>query len=161
MTFPWPLLQPSSCSCFVAVITIFNPAPAIPHLDPAFYSSSDFFCANESEAEILTGLPVTCPNDAQEVVSILLGRGCSVVIITLGAQGSVFATRDNPLTCHIPASQVTAVDSTVSVKVLDIFNSNIFSVLISEVEWVYLCSLCLSSTTFTPWNITVFNIVII
>lgn len=94
------------------VITIFNPAPALSHLDPAFYSSSDFFCANETEAEILTGVRVTCPDDAQEVVSILLGRGCSVVIITLGAQGSVFATRENPLTCHIPASQVTAVDST-------------------------------------------------
>lgn len=116
----YSLLQPLHycLSLHVVVITIFNPAPALPLLDPAFYSSSDFFCANETEAEILTGVPVTGPGDAQEAVSILLGRGCSVVIITLGAQGSVFATRENPLTCHIPASQVTAVDSTVSVKVL-------------------------------------------
>lgn len=122
-------------SVHVAVITIFNPAPAVSHLDPAFYSSSDFFCANESEAEILTGLPVTCPDDAQEAVSILLGRGCSVVIITLGAQGSVFATRENPLTCHSPASQVTAVDSTVSVKILEILNFDIYNGLLSEVSF--------------------------
>lgn len=33
----------------VAVKTIFNPAPAIPDLDPDFYRVSDVFCCNESE----------------------------------------------------------------------------------------------------------------
>lgn len=94
------------------VVTIFNPAPALAHLDPSFYVYSDFLCVNETEAEILTGIPVSCPNDSQKVISCLLERGCKAVIVTLGSQGSVFATHENPLLCHIPATSVTAVDST-------------------------------------------------
>ncbi|XP_037098374.1 ribokinase isoform X2 [Syngnathus acus] len=38
------------------VTTIFNPAPAIPDLDPDFYRLSDVFCCNESEALLMTQL---------------------------------------------------------------------------------------------------------
>jgi ribokinase len=37
---------------------IFNPAPASATLDPAFYALSDIFCANETEASMLTGVSV-------------------------------------------------------------------------------------------------------
>ncbi|XP_019405148.1 PREDICTED: ribokinase isoform X4 [Crocodylus porosus] len=60
------------------VKTLFNPAPAQADLHPQFYTLSDIFCCNETEAEILTGLPVGNPEDAGKVGSILLERGCKL-----------------------------------------------------------------------------------
>jgi sugar/nucleoside kinase (ribokinase family) len=38
------------------LVTIFNPAPAPPSLDPEFYTLTDIFCVNETEAETLSGV---------------------------------------------------------------------------------------------------------
>ncbi|XP_043941152.1 ribokinase isoform X1 [Protopterus annectens] len=94
------------------VKTIFNPAPAIPNLDQDFYTCSDVFCCNESEAEILTGIPVNKQEDAGKAGSILLNRGCGAVIITLGVQGCVLMSSQEPSPKHVPARNVTAVDTT-------------------------------------------------
>ncbi|XP_064412655.1 ribokinase isoform X2 [Latimeria chalumnae] len=94
------------------VKTVFNPAPALPDLDPEFYQYSDVFCCNESEAEILTGIPVVSPVDAGKVGSLLLDRGCKSVIITLGVEGSVVMSVEEPNPKHIPTRKITAVDTT-------------------------------------------------
>ncbi|XP_069881385.1 ribokinase [Dipodomys merriami] len=94
------------------VKTLFNPAPAIADLDPQFYSLSDVFCCNESEAEILTGLMVDSPEDAGKAALILLQRGCQVVVITLGAAGCVTLSQKEPVPKHIPTETVKAVDTT-------------------------------------------------
>ncbi|XP_053443184.1 ribokinase isoform X2 [Nycticebus coucang] len=94
------------------VKTLFNPAPAIADLDPQFYTLSDVFCCNESEAEILTGLMVGSAADAGEAASVLLERGCQVVIITLGAEGCVMLSQTEPVPKHIPTEKVKAVDTT-------------------------------------------------
>ncbi|XP_012869034.1 PREDICTED: ribokinase isoform X2 [Dipodomys ordii] len=94
------------------VKTLFNPAPAIADLDPQFYSLSDVFCCNESEAEILTGLMVGSPEDAGKAALILLQRGCHVVVITLGAAGCVTLSQKEPVPKHIPTETVKAVDTT-------------------------------------------------
>uniref|UniRef100_A0A8D2BQL2 Ribokinase n=1 Tax=Sus scrofa TaxID=9823 RepID=A0A8D2BQL2_PIG len=97
------------------VKTLFNPAPAIADLDPRFYTLSDVFCCNESEAEILTGLEVRSPKDAGQAAQVLLERGCCVVIITLGAEGCVMLSRTEPVPKHIPTEKVKAVDTTMVV----------------------------------------------
>lgn len=94
------------------VKTLFNPAPAIADLDPEFYTLSDVFCCNESEAEILTGLEVGSPTEAGKAALVLLERGCQVVIITLGAEGCVMLSQTEPVPKHIPTEKVKAVDTT-------------------------------------------------
>ncbi|NP_001088727.1 ribokinase L homeolog [Xenopus laevis] len=94
------------------VKTIFNPAPAIPHLDPEFFTHSDIFCCNESEAEILTAVPVNSPEDAGIAGALLLEKGCKLVIITLGGEGCVILSQSDPTPRHIPTNKVKAVDST-------------------------------------------------
>ncbi|XP_008295290.1 ribokinase [Stegastes partitus] len=92
--------------------TIFNPAPAIPDLDPDFYKVSDVFCCNESEAELLTGSSVTNLEEAHRAGQELLKRGCGSVIITLGPQGSVVLKAQESTSKHVPVPAVTAVDTT-------------------------------------------------
>ncbi|KAM7404001.1 hypothetical protein PAMA_004425 [Pampus argenteus] len=94
------------------VKTIFNPAPAIPDLDPDFYRVSDVFCCNESEAELLTGSSVANVEEARRVGQELLKRGCGSVIITLGPQGCVVLKAGESNSKHVPTTKVTAVDTT-------------------------------------------------
>ncbi|CAB3990755.1 ribokinase [Paramuricea clavata] len=94
------------------VITIFNPAPAQSWLDTMFYKDSDVFCANETEAEILTGVPISCVEDAFYALPVLLDRGAAKVVITLGENGSVVATREDPTPRHVPSKEVKPLDTT-------------------------------------------------
>ncbi|XP_051880980.1 ribokinase isoform X1 [Pristis pectinata] len=94
------------------VKTIFNPAPATADLDPDFYKKTDVFCCNETEAEILTGVEVSNVEDAGKAGSILLEKGCSAVIITMGVKGSLLMSLENQTPCHIPTRKVKAVDTT-------------------------------------------------
>uniref|UniRef100_UPI0037E78CB3 ribokinase n=1 Tax=Semicossyphus pulcher TaxID=241346 RepID=UPI0037E78CB3 len=94
------------------VKTIFNPAPAIPDLDTGFYRASDVFCCNESEAELLTGSSVLNVEDAHRAGQELLKRGCGSVIITLGPQGCLVLEANKSTYKHVPATAVTAVDTT-------------------------------------------------
>uniref|UniRef100_A0A493TNG3 Ribokinase n=1 Tax=Anas platyrhynchos platyrhynchos TaxID=8840 RepID=A0A493TNG3_ANAPP len=94
------------------VKTLFNPAPALADLDPQFYTHSDVFCCNETEAEILTGIPVGNLEDAGKVGRMLLERGCKLVVVTLGAEGCVMISVEEPIPKHVPAGKVRAVDTT-------------------------------------------------
>lgn len=92
------------------VRTIFNPAPARSSLPLELYQYSDIFCANESEAELLTGRPVGTLPEAAAAATVLLERGAGSVILTLGERGSLLVTAGN--TEHVPAQSVKAVDTT-------------------------------------------------
>ena len=94
------------------VKTILNPAPAQADLDSDMYKFADFFCPNETEAELLTGQKVESIQDAQKAMEVLLDRGCKFVIITMGAQGAVFASQENKSAVHVPAPKVNAIDTT-------------------------------------------------
>ncbi|XP_055027772.2 ribokinase isoform X1 [Misgurnus anguillicaudatus] len=94
------------------VKTIFNPAPAIADLHSDFYKASDVFCCNESEAELLTGLPVSSVEDAKQVGLDLLHKGCGSVIVTLGPQGCVVCESTSVAAKLVPTTTVTAVDTT-------------------------------------------------
>lgn len=70
------------------VLTILNPAPA-QALSDAMLELADFLIPNESEAALLTGLPVESRAQAEQAARVLLNRGACCVIVTLGAQGAL------------------------------------------------------------------------
>jgi ribokinase len=70
-------------------ITVLNPAPATA-LSDAMLALCDYLTPNETEAEALTGLPVTTVAEAETVARALLARGVrKAVIVTLGEQGAL------------------------------------------------------------------------
>jgi ribokinase len=88
---------------------IVNPAPAQP-VDMAALKDLDYFVPNESEAETITGSPVKTVEDAKKCAAKLVSGGVRRVIITLGANGSLLATRDGSE--HVAPFPVKSVDST-------------------------------------------------
>lgn len=86
--------------------TVFNPAPA-QVLDLAEVGLADYVIPNETEAEILSGMPVRDLNEARKCARKLLDGGLSRVIITLGANGSLFGEDQ-----HVPGFPVDPVDTT-------------------------------------------------
>jgi ribokinase len=92
------------------VKTIFNPAPARPELPDEVYRLSDVFCPNETETQLLTGMPVNTLEEAEAAARTLLARGAGAVILTLGQRGSLVVTAESAQ--HVPARAVKALDST-------------------------------------------------
>jgi ribokinase len=92
------------------VKTIFNPAPAQPDLPEELYQLSDIFCPNESETELLTGMPVGTLEEAEAAARVLLERGAGTVILTLGERGSLLVTGE--ATKHVPVEPVKTLDTT-------------------------------------------------
>ncbi len=80
-------------------ITILNPAPAAP-LDDEIYRLCDYATPNESEASLLTGVPVTDIGSARKAADLLLEKGVGTALITLGGQGSLLHSKTQSL--HIP-----------------------------------------------------------
>jgi ribokinase len=87
---------------------IVNPAPALP-ADLAQLAGADYFIPNETEAELIGGHPVRNLEEAVTCAQVLLKKGFSKVVLTLGARGSLLA--DEKGTVHVPPYTVTAVDS--------------------------------------------------
>jgi ribokinase len=88
---------------------IVNPAPAVP-ASLGDLAGADYFIPNESEAELITGLPVQTIEQAAACAAALVGKGFRRVVITLGARGALLA--DVTGNVHIPPFAVTAVDTT-------------------------------------------------
>ncbi|MGQ0567782.1 MAG: ribokinase [Gemmobacter sp.] len=80
-------------------VTILNPAPAAP-LSDDILALADYLTPNESEAETLTGLPVTDIPQAEAAADALLARGVGAVIVTLGGNGALL--RDRTRSVHVP-----------------------------------------------------------
>ncbi len=72
----------------VGVRTILNPAPA-QRLSDEMLGLADFLIPNESEAALLTGMPVETRAQAEAAARALMERGAKCVIVTLGAQGAL------------------------------------------------------------------------
>lgn len=92
------------------VRTIFNPAPARENLPDEIFKLSDILCPNESETELLTGLPVGTLEESEVAAHVLLKRGIEAVILTLGDRGSLLVSERE--TVHVPVNQVKALDTT-------------------------------------------------
>ena len=108
------------------VTTILNPAPAA-ELTDAMLALCDYITPNESEAEALTGLPVTTVDQAITAADALMARGVGAVVITLGSNGALY--RDKTQTVHVPVVSAGAVVETTGAG--DAFNGG-FAVALSE-----------------------------
>ena len=88
---------------------IVNPAPAVPS-SLADLTGADYFIPNETEAELITGLPVQTLEEAATCAAALVKKGFSRVVLTLGARGALLA--DSTGHVHVPPFPVNAVDTT-------------------------------------------------
>lgn len=91
------------------VRTILNPAPAQP-LPDDLWPHITLLTPNESEAELLTGIRVDSEATAKEAAQILLNKGVSAVLLTLGARGAFIASGEYYQMA--PGFPVAAVDTT-------------------------------------------------
>lgn len=108
------------------VTTILNPAPAA-SLPDSLLALCDFLTPNESEAEALTGLPVTSVDQARIAAAALLAKGVGAVIITLGENGALY--HDAQQSVHVPVITAGSVVETTGAG--DAFNGG-FAVALSE-----------------------------
>jgi ribokinase len=77
----------------VGARSILNPAPG-QALDMTVAAAADYVIPNESEAEILSGMPVRSLHDAEACARYLVGQHLNRVIITLGPEGALLSGRD-------------------------------------------------------------------
>jgi ribokinase len=98
------------------VRVILNPAPARP-LPDSLLRHVSVLTPNETEVELLTGIPVTNNASAAKAAAKLRARGVETVILTLGARGAFIADADGNR--RVPGFKVKAVDTTAAG---DIFN---------------------------------------
>jgi ribokinase len=89
--------------------TVLNPAPAAP-LPDELLQLTDICAPNETETELLTGLPARTAAEAEAAARALRTRGPAVVILTLGERGALVVDGDSVE--HVPALRVAAVDPT-------------------------------------------------
>jgi ribokinase len=108
------------------VTTILNPAPAAPLADEML-ALCDWVTPNESEAEGLTGIPVTDLASAEAAARALRARGVGRVIVTLGGNGALY--HDGTQTLHQPVISAGPVVDTTGAG--DAFNGG-FAVALSE-----------------------------
>lgn len=91
------------------VTTILNPAPAS-ELSKDLLTLTDIIVPNETEAELLSGIAVTDRASMHQNAEHFLSLGMKVVIITLGEQGTYYATANSA--GLIPSFKVKAIDTT-------------------------------------------------
>lgn len=102
---------------------ILNPAPAM-RLSPEFLKDLYLITPNETETELMTGIPIVSEQALREAARDFFAKGVQNVIITLGGKGIYLASRD--FTGIIPAPVVEAVDSTAAG---DVFNGALLKAL--------------------------------
>ncbi|MFT7287248.1 MAG: ribokinase [Halieaceae bacterium] len=89
---------------------LLNPAPASTELDIDYACRCDYFVPNETELEILTGMPVGSDDEIAAAAASLLARGLKNLIVTLGDKGALWLHGDERE--HVSAPVVSAVDTT-------------------------------------------------
>lgn len=91
------------------VTVLLNPAPGR-EISPQLLAMCDVVTPNETETQIITGMPVRDRNEAEAAARQLLKQGVQAVVITLGAEGALVATEDGVE--HVPGQRVDVVDTT-------------------------------------------------
>jgi ribokinase len=89
--------------------TILNPAPGMP-LPEELFQLSDIIAPNETETELITGIPVDSLEQAGHAATALKELGSKIVILTLGERGVFLLDEDG--FSHTPAVKVNAIDTT-------------------------------------------------
>lgn len=89
---------------------LLNPAPASTALDMEYACRCDYFVPNETELEILTGMPVGSEDEIATAAASMLSKGLKNLIVTLGDKGALWLHGDEREMISAPA--VKAVDTT-------------------------------------------------
>lgn len=105
---------------------ILNPAPARP-LSDELLALVDMITPNETEAEILTGIPVNSDEDAARAATVLHDKGIASVLITLGSRGVWLSESGNGQ--RIAGFKVKAVDT---IAAGDTFNGALITALLED-----------------------------
>jgi len=113
------------------VMTILNPAPALP-LPESIFPLCDYITPNETEAAALTGVAVHDLAGAECAAEALLDRGVGRVLLTLGAEGVLLKSRG--VTKHIPAVNAGPVLETTGAG--DAFNGGLAVGLAEGMDWI-------------------------
>ena len=88
---------------------ILNPAPA-QALGTEILAGLYCITPNQTEAQLLTGIPVISEESARQAAEVLLDKGVQHVVITMGDQGSVYVSPDDFL--YVAAPTVDVIDTT-------------------------------------------------
>lgn len=108
---PWPTTEAAMKAARAAgARVVLNPAPAF-ELPAEAFSLIDVLILNETEAEVISGLPVGSLEQADLAVAELVQRGIGTVILTLGEKGALLADRAGER-LHTAAFPVKPVDTT-------------------------------------------------
>lgn len=91
------------------VIVMLNPAPG-QALPEELLRMVDVLTPNETETQIITGMPVTSVEEAEAASAHLMRAGVGAVVITLGAKGALVASSSG--TVRVPGYSVSVVDTT-------------------------------------------------
>ena len=83
---------------------ILNPAPATTELNLDYACRCDFFVPNETELEILTGMPVETEEQIHAAADTLLDKGLKNLIVTLGEKGALWLRGDETSRVEAPVS---------------------------------------------------------
>ena len=105
---------------------ILDPAPAPEDFPADLYSAIDILTPNIVETAQLVGFPIRSQSDADRAAEILQQRGVKTVVIKMGSQGAVCATKHERFS--VPAFPVNAIDT---VAAGDAFNAGL-AVALSE-----------------------------
>ena len=106
-------IEPSKRAAEIAgensTVVILNPAPAC-QIPNEFLKFVDYLTPNEIETEMLTGVKVSDQSGAEQAARVLLDKGMSAVVLTLGSRGTLLLTENT--TVSVPAHKVNVVDTT-------------------------------------------------
>jgi ribokinase len=91
------------------VTVLLNPAPGR-EVSGDVLAMCDVVTPNETETQIITGLPVRDLGEAKVAAARLLEKGVGAAVITLGANGALVVTPQG--TTHVPGRSVEVVDTT-------------------------------------------------
>jgi ribokinase len=94
----------------IGTMTVLDPCPS-DEVPDDLLRLVDVCTPNETEAERLTGVPVSDADGVRRAAAALLTRGCGAVVVTLGARGAYLASMAGDAT-FVPAIPVTVVDPT-------------------------------------------------
>ncbi len=105
-----PVIAAFSMAKKAGVLTILNPAPALPKLPEELIKLTDVITPNETEAGTLTNLKVETKADCEESAEKFREMGIANTVITLGSRGVFYQVNGKSDLIH--AHKVKPVDTT-------------------------------------------------
>ena len=92
----------------MGVTVAWDPAPPL-GLPPEAFAALDIVTPNQTEAEALTGIPVSDVESAHAAAEALMEAGASIAIVKLGEEGACYASPEGR--GHVPSHAVEASDT--------------------------------------------------